>query len=125
LITAEKSIFIVAPKIAWTAAQGKSAPTACSPTHEVVDPPSEFTPASGTPRRERGGNSVAKGGMSGDLARCANPATSGRCSVRNFGEYAFLEDSRYASQAKNAGDAKTVARAFEYRQIYRAASTFS
>src|SRR5262249_56362215 len=76
---------------------GRSAPTACARTHEVVDPPSEFAPASGTPRRERGGNSVAKGGMSGDLARCANPATSGRCSVRNFGEYAFLEDSRYAS----------------------------
>src|SRR5262249_14549729 len=29
-------------------------------------------------------------------------AASKRWSTRNFGEYAFLEDSRYASQAKNA-----------------------
>src|SRR5262249_24360204 len=92
---------------------GKSAPSACSPTHEVVDPPSEFTPASDTPRRERGGDTVTKAGMRGHLARCANPATSGRWSMRSFGEYAFLEDSRYASQAKNAGDAKIVVRAFE------------
>jgi hypothetical protein len=27
---------------------------------------------------------------------------SKQCSIRNFGEYAFLEDSRYTSQQKNA-----------------------
>jgi hypothetical protein len=34
-------------------------------------------------------------------ARRRKPASK-RCSIRNFGEYAFLEDSRYASQQKNA-----------------------
>jgi hypothetical protein len=41
-------------------------------------------------------------GMSGDLAQCAKPATSAPWSMRSFGEYAFLEDSRYTSQAENA-----------------------
>src|SRR5262245_24432977 len=54
------------------------------------------------PRRERCEDSVTGTSMSGDFAQCANPATSGRWSTRSFGEYAFLEDSRYTSQAKNA-----------------------
>jgi hypothetical protein len=39
-------------------------------------------------------------------------AASKRWSTRNFGEYAFLEDSRYASQAENARgkNSQTVAR---------------
>jgi hypothetical protein len=42
----------------------------------------------------------------------AGRAASKRWSTRNFGEYAFLEDSRYASQAKNARgkNSHTVAR---------------
>src|SRR5262249_8701204 len=61
----------------------------------------------------------------GALTPRANPATSGRCQCVVSVNTLFWEDSRYASQAKNAGDAKTVVRAFEYRKIYRAASTFS
>jgi hypothetical protein len=38
-------------------------------------------------------------------ARC--PA---RASRRSFGEYAFLEDSRYASQAENAGGKRGAAK---------------
>jgi hypothetical protein len=68
---------------------GKSAPSAVHPT----------------PRRERRGDPVTATGMSGDFAPCANAAASGRWSMRSFGEYAFLEDSRYASQAENAGSA--------------------
>jgi hypothetical protein len=51
-------------------------------------------------------------GMSGGLAQYAIAATSAPWSMRSFGEYAFLEDSRYASQAKNARgkNSHTVAR---------------
>src|SRR5262249_26840085 len=65
---------------------GKSAPSAVHPT----------------PQRERHGDPVTATGMSGDFAPCANAAASGRWSMRSFGEYALLEDSRYASQAENA-----------------------
>src|SRR5262249_46802147 len=74
---------------------GKPAPSAAHQTHEVVHPSAGVHPRGGTLRRERAGDSVAKAGMSEDLARCANPATSGRWSMRSFGECAFLEDSRY------------------------------
>jgi hypothetical protein len=40
--------------------------------------------------------------MSGDLAQYAIAAISAPWSTRSFGEYTFLEDSRYTSQAKNA-----------------------
>jgi hypothetical protein len=41
-------------------------------------------------------------GTSGGLAQYTIAATSAPWSTRSFGEYAFLEDSRYTRQAKNA-----------------------
>src|SRR5262245_49778928 len=37
-----------------------------------------------------------------DFGQCANRQHRGGGPMRIFGEYAFLEDSRYTSQAKNA-----------------------
>jgi hypothetical protein len=41
-------------------------------------------------------------GMSGGLAQYTIAAARAPWSTRGFGEYAFLEDSRYTSQAENA-----------------------
>src|SRR6516225_7341110 len=84
------------------------------------------SPAIGTPSAgSHFGHFATIGAVSADPRRCSrvigriaptrraqgNPpaptpaggsAASKRWSTRNFGEYAFLEDSRYASQAKNA-----------------------
>jgi hypothetical protein len=81
-------------------------------------------------RSQRRGDPVTAAGMNGDLAPMRDRGEIERWSTRSFGEYAFLEDSRYASQGKNSGDAKTVrprvrVAADLSRYLDRATSTFS
>ena len=54
-------------------------------------------------RSQRRGDPVTAAGMNGDLAPMRDRGEIERWSTRSFGEYAFLEDSRYTSQEDYEG----------------------